>query len=108
MVFGNSIVGINTVSEVFIGEGNIHNLYFQMLLDCGLIGVLAYIWIILKFVFKEWKNFFNNPIIAFKISYFILGFIQFRGGDALMFYIVGIYLLNREQKKGILKNEEKN
>ena len=105
---GNSIVAINLVSDTIITESNIHNLYLQMLLDTGIIGGVCYIGIILSFIMKEIKNFFNDSVVSFIVLYFLLGFIQFRGGETIMFFIVGIYLASRKQKaKGVEISENK-
>lgn len=101
---GNSIKAINTVSYKVIREGNIHNLYFQMLLDAGIIGLVAYLYVIFRFVKEEFVNILSNPVVAFILVYFILGLVQFRGGDALFYFIVGIYLIEKEAKN---KNEIK-
>lgn len=107
---GNSIKAINTVATTYIGEGNIHNLYFQMLLDAGILGLSWYLIIIVRFVQKELHNIRKNPVVMFIITYFVLGLVQFRGGDALMFFFVGIYIIERKQEKVLemRKDNEKN
>jgi O-antigen ligase len=106
---GNSVKAINTVSATYIGEGNIHNLYFQMLLDIGIIGVIWYIGTIAIFVKNEIKNILKNPVVMYLITYFVLGLVQFRGGDALMFYFVGIYVIEKNQLiNGGTYNEKNN
>ena len=96
---GNSIKAINTVSTTYIGEGNIHNLYFQMLLDGGILGLIWYLAIIIKFVQKEFFNIWKKPVVMYIITYFVLGLVQFRGGDALLFFFVGVYVIEKQQEK---------
>ena len=107
---GNSIKAINTVSSTYIGEGNIHNLYFQMLLDAGILGLIFYLGIIAKFIKSEFFNILKNPVVMYLVTYFVLGLVQFRGGDALMFFFVGIYVIEKQQTKLSEKrnNYEKN
>lgn len=89
---GNAIKGINMVSTKIITEGNVHNLFFQMLVDTGILGGIFYLLFVIYFFIKHIKNFFSNKYVAFLSVYFILGLLQFAGGDAIMFYVLGIFL----------------
>ncbi len=109
---GNSINAIELISGYKFKEGNVHNLFFQMLLDGGIIGLIYYV-ILLLFLFKDGiKNFLHNPFLAFLIVYFILSVTQFRGGDVIMFYVLGVYIVTlnsfKIEKKGDLNNEDTN
>ena len=99
---GNTIIYIQYFANQTFNVGNVHNIYFQMFLDCGLIGGFYFLGLIIAFLKKNIKNFLKDPFIAFIISYLIAGLIQFRGGDAILYFVIGIYfaLLNLNYVKG--------
>lgn len=105
---GNSIKAIELVSGLSFGEDNVHNLFLQMTLDLGFIGILYYLILMFFLVKKSIKHFFSDPFVAFLASYFFLSIFQFRGGDSLMFIVLGIYLneLNSKQVGDELNNEK--
>lgn len=87
---GNSIVAIETVSGKIFAEGNIHNLYFQFLLDFGFIGFLYIVFAVL-YLFHKYKYYRRNEYYYAIMVYFVLALLQFRGGDALFFIIYGLF-----------------
>lgn len=107
---GNSIKAIETVSCLSFNEDNVHNLLLQMILDLGLIGVLYYLVLMFLLVKISIKSFFSDPFVAFLASYFFLSIFQFRGGDSLMFVVLGIFLieLNSKKQDGDELSSEKN
>ncbi len=96
---GNAIKGVKIFSKVWIGEDNVHNLFFQMLLDYGFIGFIVYTLFVFNFIKSNIKDFFTNPIISFLILYIAAGLIQFKGAELITFYIIAIYLVQKEQEK---------
>ena len=96
---GNGMQQLEKVSGVSFPDGNMHNLIFQMLVETGVVGLILYLNVVFKFIKAEYKNFFCNPCIAYIISYLILSLIQFRGGDALLFFVIGVYLQKFNKKK---------
>ena len=100
---GNALVGIQSVSPLYYSAQNVHNIYFQILLDSGFLGLSYFIGIIICFIKNEIKNVFSNPFVFFIIGYLIAGLVQFRGGDSILFFVIGIYLSNNFNIK-TLKN----
>ena len=92
---GNCINALENVAYVIFTDKNMHNLFLQMLVDTGIIGFLLYLFVIFFFVKNEYKNFFKNSFVAFIFTYLLLSFIQFRGGDAIFYFMVAIYINNR-------------
>lgn len=97
---GNGMNQLKNVSGVSFPDGNMHNLIFQMLVETGMVGLVLYLNVVFNFIKIEYKNFFCNPCVAFIISYLILSLMQFRGGDALLFFILGVYLQKFKRQKG--------
>lgn len=81
----------------FVGfEDVVHNVFLQWLLDEGVIGGLWYIGLGLAFLRRQWKRrprFFASPFDGYFAAYFVLSLVQFHGGEALMIYVLGIFLL---------------
>lgn len=102
---GNSITAIEQTSGIVFSEGNIHNVFLQMLLDNGFIGFIWYTSLILYFLFKNIKYFFRNSIVALIIGYLILSLFQFTGGEPIFYIFVSMYLikmnLNIHKNKGV-------
>ena len=105
---GNAIRGLNMIADEFFLEDNVHNLFLQMLLDLGIIGFVFYFIIVSKFLLQELENFFTNPFTAFLITYILIGFIQFKGAEIIIFYILAVYLLLRNNNKNERKQNIKN
>lgn len=102
---GNSIKALSIVAGYTIKEGNVHNLLFQMLLDTGFVGAMIYLMILIYFFNLAVKYFLKNPYIAFLSTYFLLGFLQFRGGEPLMFFVLAVFLQQKLYIKEDLTDE---
>lgn len=94
---GNNMLHIEQISGRSFGEGNLHNLYFQMFIDLGWLGGIGYILMVLRFSWKEIRNIFHNAFVAMLFVYLALSCIQFRGGEPIIFFVLGVYLLNRQK-----------
>lgn len=93
---GNSIYAIEQISGIDFVENNIHNIYFQFLLDFGIIGIIFIVGVLIYFINDLIKN-KRNIFCAFIVIYYVVGMIEFRGGDALFFLVLGIYFLTKRQ-----------
>lgn len=89
---GNNMKALNSVSSVYMSDGNMHNIYLQNFIDVGFIGGIWYILMCFGFVIKELKHIFSDPFVAFLMTYILICVLQFRGGDTIVFMILGIYL----------------
>ena len=54
---------------------------------------------VIKFLFKNLKRFFYDPVIAFLTAYFLFGLLQFRGGESITYFILGIYFACKATNK---------
>ncbi|MBR3280622.1 MAG: hypothetical protein IKI57_02075 [Clostridia bacterium] len=98
MVCGNAINSVRDISFINYSVENVHNIYFQMLLDVGVFGFIYYVYLIFLFIVKNIKYYFSNPYIAFNITYLIIGLIQFRGGDIVLFIVLALFLAEKYHK----------
>lgn len=88
---GNSIDALRTISGIAYGEDNLHNIYMQMVLDLGICGGLYYAAVILVFLYQNRREIFRNAIIFTLILYIIASLVQFRGAEAFVYFIMGVY-----------------
>lgn len=75
---GNGIEIIRSYDADTISEGNIHNIYFQALLDYGIAGLVVLLIAVALFIKKELPTLAAWPISAFILCYLCLGLIQYR------------------------------
>lgn len=80
-----------------IREGNIHNIYFQIALEQGFIGLFILTFIIISFIRKEISCLFSNPLAAFLLCFLGLGVIQFRLLEVVLWIIVAAYINCRKR-----------
>ncbi|MCL2249472.1 MAG: O-antigen ligase family protein [Oscillospiraceae bacterium] len=78
---------------------NIHNIYFQVLLDLGIIGFVFYMAMVVFFFVKEFKNRFENPFAALIGVYLVIGLVQFGGISILFAFFLGIYFCTKNKLK---------
>lgn len=102
---GNAINSIENVSHISFMEDNIHNLFFQNLLDSGILGLSLYLGLNIGFIIKERKALFNDPIVQIILAYICISILEFRGAEFILYYVIGIYFLT--SKKGVYNEAEK-
>lgn len=82
-------------------EDVVHNVFFQWLLDEGILGGMAYLGLFAAFLYRQWKmrpRLFQSPFDGYFLTYFILSMVQFHGGEALMIFVLGVYLLQQNAR----------
>lgn len=94
---GNGMQIIKDNTKMWFGEDNVHNIYFQMLLDTGFIGLGYFIYLIISFIKKNRKILLKVAFVVFFVFYFIIGFIQFKGAEIFVYYVLGVYLIISKQ-----------
>ena len=97
---GNSIKALERLTGIDYSEGNFHNVYMQMFIDLGWLGGIAYLSIVIGFVIKQFKNLFKNPLVAMLDVYVIVSLVQFKGGDSIIFFVLGAFLVSLSSQKG--------
>jgi O-antigen ligase len=87
---GNSVPLIERMMAMNITEDNVHNQYLQHLVDTGVQGLLVY----LLFVGLTWRRLLRSrlqdPMLLYMGIYFVLAMIQFRGAEALLWFVYGL------------------
>lgn len=74
-------------------EDVMHNVFMQLALDEGIVGIVWLIGIVGLFLVSQWKlrpRFFEKPVAAFFCTYLVLSLVQFHGGEALMHFTMAI------------------
>ena len=81
-------------------EDIMHNVFFQWLLDEGIIGGLWFLALAVLLLVSQKDRatgWFRQPTAAFLLGYLVLSMVQFHGGEALMIFTLGCFLLTRGQ-----------
>jgi O-antigen ligase len=90
---GNAIKQIESVSGLQYVEDNVHNYFVQVLLDFGIIGFFVYL-LLVAYVLKAAKDEgFRNSFTIYIVCWVIGSFVQFRGPDAMLAFMVAGWLL---------------
>ncbi len=87
---GNAIVVIEKINNLVYREDNVHNYFFQVLLDFGFAGFIGYLTILYSFFKKNLRALKNNCFVTFILVFVIISCLQFGGADSLAAFIVGI------------------
>lgn len=74
-------------------EDVMHNVFMQLALDEGIIGIAWFVAVAVLFAVSQWKlrpRFLEKPIAAYFFTYLVLSLVQFHGGEALMHFTMAI------------------
>jgi hypothetical protein len=95
---GNNVNAMELITGNDLHAGNVHNLFIQQFVDIGIAGGILYLIVVIVFVVRNIRqSLFKSPFAAWIGCYFVLGMIQFRGGDLPMLFILGCYFLERKR-----------
>lgn len=90
---GNCMQALTIVSGETYVDGNLHNVYFQNLIEQGWLGGAVYLWMVLRFFWREGKRIISNPFVASLFCYCVISLLQFRGADTIACLILGAELV---------------
>lgn len=97
---GNGMEAVRACDPENISEGNLHNIYFQALVDYGVLGAGALLTAVFLFVKKELPSLAAWPVSGFILCYLCLGMIQYRMLEVPAWIAVAAYVsVNSIQKK---------
>ena len=87
----NAIYALDRASSAEFSEGNVHNLFLQMLLDGGVIGFILYLCLFVYIVRCQFRCGFKNEAGNYLIAYLVGSLVQFQGVEAQMWLVLGLY-----------------
>jgi len=73
-----------------IKEDNLHNLYLQHLVDTGVQGLVVFLLLAGLAWHRVLVSRFQNPMVLYVGIYFVLALLQFRGAEALLWFVYGL------------------
>ena len=85
---GHAMDWVRAVSAHPFPEDNVHMYPLQILVDFGLVGFAVFAVIVVRFVIKNARARFRSPFAAFVLLYLMISFIQFRGGELLLGFVL--------------------
>lgn len=99
---GNGIEAVRNCDPENIPDGNLHNIYFQALLDFGIPGAACLLAAVFIFIKKELPSLAAWPISGFILCYLCLGMIQYRMLEVPAWIAVTAYVSvnSLEKQKG--------
>lgn len=100
---GNALNYLRYTTGIPFVESNMHNLFMQMFVELGWLGGLYYLNIVAAFFIKQWKQVGNNAFIGMLYAYIFMSLFQFRGGEPLIFFVLGVYLCNKTREDKVSK-----
>ena len=87
---GNAVPLIERTIGADVTEDNLHNQYLQHLVESGVQGLVAYVLL----VGLAWRRVvvtrLQDPMLLYVGIYFVLALLQFRGAEALLWFIYGL------------------
>lgn len=89
---GNAMNAVRELSGYVFNENNVHNIYLQILVDYGIVGMAFFATTVVLFMRSVVRERLSNPFSAFLVLYLVIGLIQFRGGDPLVGFMAGCWV----------------
>ena len=95
---GNAVEALELLSGNTFGEGNMHNIFFQITLEQGIFVGLPFLIVSALWILRrEMKIRFQDPFGVFMLLYLVQGALQSKGVDAWMADILGLYFISRKR-----------
>lgn len=88
-------------------EDVMHNVFLQLLLDEGFVGGLWFAGMCIAFLASQLKKrsrCFSAPIAGYFLTYLVLSLVQFHGGEALMQFVLAVFLADPQLLLGEKSN----
>jgi O-antigen ligase len=73
-----------------VTEDNLHNQYLQHLVEAGVQGLAAYLLLVGLAVRRLVASRLRDPMLVYVGIYFLLAMLQFRGAEALLWFVYGL------------------
>lgn len=88
---GTGMEEVKDILQQTVHQNNVHNIYMQIALDCG-VQTLILFGLLMLDIFRKWyRGGAINPFGTFVLLYLLPGLIEFTGQEALVWMFVGIF-----------------
>ena len=87
---GNAVPQIERTIGAAVTEDNIHNQYLQHAVETGVQGLVAYLLLVGLAVRRLVLSRLRDPMLLYVGIYFLLAILQFRGAEALLWFVYGL------------------
>lgn len=95
---GNAMRIMRTTYGFAGTEDVVHNVLMQWTVDEGILGGVWFLVLVFGFFWSQRKKLFSSPFAGYLLTYIVLSIVQFHGAEALMLYVVGVYILQSNLK----------
>jgi O-antigen ligase len=87
---GNAVPQIERTIGAAVPEDNLHNQYLQHAVETGVQGLVAYLLLVGVAVRRLVISRLRDPMLLYVGIYFLLAMLQFRGAEALLWFVYGL------------------
>ena len=87
---GNAVPLIERTIGADVTEDNLHNQYLQHLVESGVQGLAAYVLLVGLAWRRVLVSRLQDPMLLYVGIYFVLALLQFRGAEALLWFVYGL------------------
>jgi putative inorganic carbon (HCO3(-)) transporter len=87
---GNAVPQLERAIGASVTEDNLHNQYLQHLVETGVQGFIAYLLLVGFAVRRLIVSRLRDPMLLYVGIYFLLAMLQFRGAEALLWFVYGL------------------
>jgi O-antigen ligase len=87
---GNAVPQLERAIGASVTEDNLHNQYLQHLVETGVQGFIAYLLLVGFAVRRLFVSRLQDPMLLYVGIYFLLAMLQFRGAEALLWFVYGL------------------
>jgi hypothetical protein len=88
---GTGMEAVKDTMQETVHQNNVHNIFIQLALDCGVQSLLCFLFINFDIARKWWRRGMNNPYGTFVLLFLLPGMIEFTGQEALTWMFVGMF-----------------
>lgn len=85
---GNVMDWVRAFAQYPFQEDNVHMYALQILADFGFVGFAVFAVCVLRFIIHNVRERFHSPFSAFILLYLLISFIQFRGGELPLGFVL--------------------
>lgn len=92
---GNGIEAAERISNTHFLEDNVHNYLLQVTLDFGILGLIAWLFVIV-YILRHFLGLrFADPLGTYVVLYLVGSLVQFRGAEPLFWFVMGLFVASR-------------